>query len=323
MKKKMTSTILVTGGAGFIGSQLILRLLEDGYKVVCVDNMNKYYDPVLKEARLDLFRDRIDFYKLDISDKEALEKVFASHKIDKVCHLAAQAGVRYSLENPYAYAQSNVVGTLNILEACHKHGINHIVHASTSSIYGLNKDMPFKEDQRVDSQVSLYAATKRSCELMAQTYNHLYGMDITCLRFFTVYGPWGRPDMALFKFTKNILEGKPIPVFNNGDMVRDFTYVGDIVQGFMLALKKPLGYCIINLGAGKPVTLMDYIRTIEKHLGRKAKIKFLPMQPGDVKETRADISKAKKLLGFTPKVHVDEGVKNFIDWYKEFHGGEK
>jgi len=312
-------TVLVTGGAGFIGSHLIIRLLEKGYGVVCVDNMNEYYDPDLKKARLVQFKDRIRFYKSDIADKEALEKIFSENRIDKICHLAAQAGVRYSLENPFAYAESNYVGTLNIFELAKRNKISHIVFASTSSVYGLNEDMPFTEDQRVDSPVSIYSASKRGCELLAHVYNHLFGIDITCLRFFTVYGPFGRPDMALFRFTKNILEGKPIDVYNHGDMMRDFTYVGDIVEGFVLALEKPMGYEIINLGNGSPVKLMDYISFIEKALGKKAKLNLMDMQPGDVKETSADISKAKKLLGFEPKVDVEEGVKRFVEWYKDFY----
>ncbi len=313
-------TILVTGGAGFIGSHLIIRLLELGHEVVCIDNLNEYYDPGLKNARLAQFEGRIKFYKADIADKEALEKIFAENRIDRICHFAAQAGVRYSLENPFVYAESNYVGTLNLFELAKRNKISHIVFASTSSVYGLNEDMPFKEDQRVDTPVSIYSASKRGCELLAHVYHHLFGMDITCLRFFTVYGPFGRPDMALFRFTKNILEGKPIDVYNHGDMMRDFTYVGDIVEGFVLALDKPMGFEIINLGNGSPVKLMDYISTIEKELGKKAVINFMDMQPGDVKETSADISKARKLLGFNPKVDVQEGVKRFVAWYRDYFG---
>ena len=311
--------ILVTGGAGFIGFHLVNKLLEEGNDVVCVDNMNKYYDPELKRARLKLIKDRIQFYEIDIADKDKLEEIFKKHKIEKICHLAAQAGVRYSLENPFVYAESNYVGTTNILEFAKRYKIEHVVFASTSSAYGLNKKMPFKEDDRVDTPVSIYAASKRACELLAFSYNHLFGLNVTCLRFFTVYGPYGRPDMALFKFTKKILSGEVIDVYNNGDMKRDFTYVGDIVSGFVKALKTPKGFQIINLGHGAPVHLMDFIKIIEKELGKKAEINFMPMQPGDVKETFADTSKAKELLGYEAKVDVEEGVKKFIDWYKEYY----
>jgi len=313
-------TILVTGGAGFIGSHLIIKLLKEGNNIVCVDNMNEYYDPELKKARLNQFKDKIKFYQIDIADKDALEAIFKENKIDKLCHMAAQAGVRYSLENPFVYAETNFVGTLNLFELAKRNNVNHIVFASTSSIYGLNKEMPFTEDQRVDTPISIYSASKRGCELLAHVYHHLFGLDITCIRFFTVYGPFGRPDMALFKFTKNILEDKPIDVYNHGDMKRDFTYVDDIVDGFALALKKPLGFEIINLGRGNSVKLMDYISIIEKEVGKKAQINFMDMQPGDVKETSANISKAKKLLGFQPKVNIEEGVKRFVEWYKEYHG---
>jgi len=310
--------VLVTGGAGFIGYHFIMKLLAEGHEVICVDNMNDYYDPELKKARLAQFKGKVSFHKTDIADRDALEKAF-QEKPDKVCHFAAQAGVRYSLENPFVYGESNYMGTLNIFELAKRHNVSDIVFASTSSIYGLNEDMPFSEGQRVDRQVSIYAASKRGCELLAHVYNHLFGLNITCLRFFTVYGPWGRPDMALFKFTKNILEGKPIDVYNNGDMMRDFTYVADIVEGFYLALQKPMGYEIMNIGCGNPVRLMDYIKTLEECLGRKAECNMMGMQPGDVKATSADISKARELLGYEPKVMVAEGVKNFVDWYKEYH----
>ena len=312
-------TIMVTGGAGFIGSHFILKLLENNYDVICVDVMNEYYDVNLKKDRLKQFEDKIKFYQVDIADKDALETIFKENKIDKICNFAAQAGVRYSIENPFVYAESNYVGTLNLLEFAKRYKVNHIIHASTSSIYGLNEDMPYKEDQRVDRQVSIYSASKRGCELLAHTYNHLFGLNITCLRFFTVYGPFGRPDMSFFKFTKKILEDDSIDVYNHGDMIRDFTYVGDIVEGFFLALEKPMGYKIINLGNGNPIKLMDYVKLFEKYLDKKAKINFMDMQPGDVKVTMADISKAKKLLGYDPKVNVEEGVKHFIDWYKEYY----
>lgn len=311
-------TVLVTGGAGFIGSHLIKRLLSEGYSIVCVDNLNEYYDPQIKKDRLSEFKDVITFYKVDISDLKELEKVFKKHKFDKICHLAAQAGVRYSLENPFVYAMSNQVGTLNIFELAKRYEVKDIVFASTSSVYGNNKKMPFTERDRVDQQISIYSATKKSNESMAHAYHHLFGLNITALRFFTVYGPKGRPDMALFKFTKNMLEGKPIDVYNNGDMSRDFTYVEDIVDGFARALRRPLGFTILNLGNGQPVHLMKFIRIIEKELGLKAKINFMPMQPGDVPSTYADVSKAERLLGYKAKVPVEVGVKNFIDWYKDY-----
>ena len=312
--------ILVTGGAGFIGSHLILELIKSGHEIICVDNMNDYYDPKFKEMRLNLFKDKIKFYKINIVDKEELEKVFQENRIDKICHLAAQAGVRYSLENPSAYVQSNYVGTANLLEFAKKYQINHIVFASTSSIYGLNKDMPFTENQDVSTPITIYSASKRGCELLGHVYYNLFGINFTALRFFTVYGPYGRPDMALFKFTEAILKDEPIEVYNHGDMERDFTYVTDLVQGFVKALEKPMGFQIINLGGGNPVKLMDFINIIEENLGKKAGINFLPMQPGDVEKTYANISKAKELLGYEPKVAIKEGVKNFLDWYlKEVH----
>jgi UDP-glucuronate 4-epimerase len=314
----MADTILVTGGAGFIGCHLIQKLLDQGHEVICIDNLNKYYDPKLKQARLDLFRDRITFYKTDISDKEELEKIFSRHKIDSICHLAAQPGVRYSLENPFIYADSNYVGTLNILELAKQNQIKDIVFASTSSVYGTNTQMPFTEDQKVATPISIYSASKRACELLAHAYCHLFGMNITCLRFFTVYGPWGRPDMAIFKFTKNISQGNPIDVYNNGDMERDFTYVSDIVDGFILAMENTGGFKIYNLGRGSPVKLMDFIRCIEQGLKKKAEMNMLPMQPGDVKSTFADITRAREELGYSPKIDINEGVQKFINWYSRW-----
>ncbi|MFT4297837.1 MAG: SDR family NAD(P)-dependent oxidoreductase [Candidatus Woesearchaeota archaeon] len=311
--------ILVTGGAGFIGSHLVLKLLDEGNSVIIVDNMNEYYDPKLKQDRLSLFKDKVKFYKIDISDKDQFEEVFKDNKIDKICHLAAQAGVRYSLENPFVYADANYVGTMNVLELAKRYNVNHIVFASTSSIYGKNEKMPFSENDRVDNPISIYSASKRACELLAFSYWHLFKINVTCLRFFTVYGPYGRPDMALFKFTKAILADKAIDVYNNGDMKRDFTYVADIVDGFAKALEKPIGFEVINLGHGSPVFLMDFIKIIEKELGKKAKINFMPMQPGDVKETYADVEKAKKLLDYKSKYDVEYGVKKFIEWYKEYY----
>lgn len=311
--------ILVTGGAGFIGSHLVLKLLELNHNVIVVDNMNEYYDVSLKKARLNLFINKIKFYEIDISDSISLRKVFSENKIDKVCHLAAQAGVRYSLENPFVYAKSNFEGTLNILECCKEFKVNNVIFASTSSIYGSNKEIPFKEEDRVDNQVSIYATTKRACELLGKNYHDLFGINFTSLRFFTVYGEYGRPDMALFKFVKSILNNESIDVYNNGEMRRDFTYVGDIVSGFVSALDKELGFEIINLGHGSPTWLMDFIKIIEKVLDKKANINLLPMQPGDVVETYADCSKAKKILGWQAKVSLDEGVSKFVSWYKEFY----
>ncbi len=312
--------ILVTGAAGFIGYHFVMRVL-DSNEVVCVDNMNSYYDPALKEARLSQFADRVKFYRADISDLQEMEKIFSENSFDAVCHFAAQAGVRYSLENPFAYGRTNYMGTLNLFELCRRHNVLNIVFASTSSVYG---DMrpPFREDARADSQVSLYAATKRGCELLARTYCNLYGMNITSLRFFTVYGPWGRPDMAVFRFTKNIIEGRPIEVYNRGDMERDFTYVSDIVDGFALALNKPMGHKVINLGCAKPIRLLDFIGELEKALGKKAKMKLLPMQKGDIKRTHADITLAQELLGYMPRTNLKEGIKMFVDWFRSYYCGQ-
>ncbi len=311
--------ILVTGIAGFIGSHVTESLLARGYEVVGVDNLNDYYDPTLKEARLARLGNRITFYKTDISDAPALEAVFAKEKPDLVCHLAAQAGVRYSLENPFAYGESNVMGTLHVLEFAHRYGVKHISMASSSSVYGEGFPQPYAEDLPADNPVSLYAATKRATELFAYSYNHIYQSSVSCLRFFTCYGPYGRPDMALFMFTKNILEGKPIDVFNNGDMRRDFTYISDIVDGIVASLEKPDGFQIYNLGHGEPVALMDFIHIIERETGKKAILNLLPMQLGDVPTTAADIRKAQEKLGFKPKVGIDEGVKEFVAWYRAYH----
>ncbi len=310
--------ILVTGGAGFIGSTLVLKLLDAGHEVVSIDNLNPYYDPDLKRARLARFADRVESHEIDIADTAALEAVFKKHSFDAICHLAAQAGVLYSLENPQSYAESNYTGTINVFDLARRYGNPRIVFASTSSIYGLNKT-PFSEDDRVDEPVSIYAASKRACELLAYTYVRSFDMHITCLRFFTVYGPWGRPDMALFKFVKNILAGEPIDVYNNGNMRRDFTYVDDIVSGFIAALEKPQGFEIVNLGHGEPVFLLDFIKLIEKELGIPAKINMMPMQMGDVPVTWAETSKAKSLLGWEAKVPIEEGVPKFIEWYREYY----
>ena len=312
--------VLVTGGAGFIGSHVILELLKRGDTVVNVDNINEYYDPSLKRARMNRFEGKVPHYQIDIADKDALEEVFKEHMFDAVCHLAAQAGVRYSIQNPFIYAQTNYIGTLNILEFSKKYKVPHVVMASTSSVCGKNEKMPFSEDDRVDTPISIYSASKRAGELLAHSYNHLFGLNITILRFFTVYGPWGRPDMALFLFTKAILNDEPIKVFNHGNMKRDFTYIDDTVPGVVRAIHRgPNGFEIFHLGSGKVVPLMEYIHTIEKTLGKQARMDFLPMQDGDVAETCADIVKAKKELGYDPKTGVEVGVPKFIEWYLEYH----
>lgn len=314
--------ILVTGGAGFIGSHTILRLLGEGHSVVNVDNLNEYYDPDLKKARLVQFEDRIDHYTIDIADKEALAEIFKNHSFDAICHLAAQAGVRYSIENPHIYAQANYIGTLNIFELAKQHNIPHVVFASTSSVYGMNEKMPYAEYDRVDGPISIYAASKRAGELLAHSYCHLFDMNITCLRFFTVYGPFGRPDMALFKFTKAMLEGKPIEVFNQGEMQRDFTYIDDIVDGVIRAHAHPSGFTIYNLGNGKPVLLMDFVKAVEQALDTKAQIEHKPMQPGDVASTWADTTKAQKELGYQSTTNVTEGVKTFVEWYQSYYAAQ-
>ncbi len=316
MSKK---TYLVTGGAGFIGSQVIRTLLSEGHTVVNVDVMNDYYDPELKRARLALFRDRITHYEIDIGDLAELESVFEKHSFDGIFHLAAQAGVRYSIENPFVYAHANYVGTLNLFELAKRKSVPHIVAASTSSVYGLNEDMPFTEADRVDTPISIYSATKRGTELLAHAYHHLFGLNITMLRFFTVYGPWGRPDMALFKFTKAIIAGEPLEVYNGGNMKRDFTYVDDIVAGVLLAMEKAHGFSTYNLGKGSPTGLMEYIRTIEEAVGKKAVFDMKPMQLGDVSETWADITKARTELGYDPQTSVKEGVPKFVEWYRAYY----
>ncbi len=313
------STYLVTGGAGFIGSHLILALLQGGHAVVNIDSINDYYDPSLKRARLALFSDRITHYEIDIADLASLEDVFWKHTFDGIFHLAAQAGVRYSIENPFIYGRSNYMGTLNLLELAKRSNVPHIVSASTSSVYGLSEDMPFKEEARVDTPISIYSATKRGTELLAHAYHHLFEMNITMLRFFTVYGPWGRPDMALFKFTKAIIEGTPLPVYNGGDMKRDFTYVDDIVSGVIGAMEKARGFSTYNLGKGSPTGLMEYIETIEEAVGKKAVLDMMPMQAGDVHATWADITKAQKELGYDPKTSVKDGVPKFVEWYRDYY----
>jgi UDP-glucuronate 4-epimerase len=313
--------ILVTGCAGFIGFHVASALLAKGVPVIGVDNVNDYYEPSLKERRLEILNSRrgFTFYKIDICDLPALKEVFANNKIRRVCHLAAQAGVRYSLENPFVYQRSNNEGFLNMLECARHNPVENFVYASTSSVYGSNTKLPFCESDRTDNPMTIYAATKKANEIAAHSYSHLFSIPTSGMRFFTVYGPWGRPDMALFIFTKAILEDKPINVFNQGKMTRNFTYVDDIVKGVLLALDNPRPYEIYNIGNNRTETLMDFIAEIEKNVGKKATINFMPMQPGDVPDTRADIEKLSA-LGYRPSTNIDVGVKNFVTWYREYYG---
>lgn len=327
-----TNTILVTGAAGFVGFHLCQQLLNQGKTIIGIDNLNDYYDVNLKQARLQqlLPQANFQFFPLDISDRSAIAELFNYHQPQIVVNLAAQAGVRYSLTNPHAYADSNLVGFINILEGCRHNGVQHLVYASSSSVYGANKKIPFSTEDPVDHPVSLYAATKRANELMAYTYSHLYNFPTTGLRFFTVYGPWGRPDMAYFSFTKSILEGIPIKVFNYGKMRRDFTYIDDIVEGIMRVMDKPqarntaiVPHKVYNLGNNQPVNLIDFIQTIEKHLGIEAKKEMLPMQPGDVEETYADIDELIHDTGFKPKTSLEEGLSRFVQWYRSYYQVER
>lgn len=313
--------ILVTGSAGFIGFHVTRKLLQDGNRVIGLDNFNDYYDPALKEVRNAILETNKNYklYRGDLVDLDYIKKLFSENKIDKVCHLAAQAGVRYSLENPHIYIQSNIVGFTNLIDSAKNAGIKDFIYASSSSVYGDNKKTPFSVTDSVDHPVSLYAATKKANELVAYTYHHLYGMNCTGLRFFTAYGPYGRPDMAYYSFTRDILADKTIKVFNHGKMQRDFTYIDDIVAGIIKALDKSYPYEIFNLGNNKPVELGYFIKTIEKLLGKEAKKKYLPMQPGDVPKTFADIDHSRELLGYEPKTTIEEGLGNFIKWYKEFY----
>lgn len=346
--------ILVTGAAGFIGFHLVEKLISNGDEVIGLDNINDYYDVNLKYGRLnqcgisreDIFYNKksqsekynnFSFIKLNLVDSKLIQELFKIEKFDKVCNLAAQAGVRYSIENPHAYIQSNIVGFMNILEACRHNNIQHLVYASSSSVYGLNEKVPFSTSDNVDHPVSLYAATKKSNELMAHTYSYLYNLPTTGLRFFTVYGPWGRPDMAIFLFTKAIIEGKSIKVFNNGNLQRDFTYIDDIVGGILKVMEKipakneswtginpdpsnsKAPYEIYNLGNNSPVKLLDFIVTIEKAIGKKAIKNFLPMQPGDVYQTWADCSKLIDYFKYQTTTNINEGIENFVNWYKDFY----
>ncbi len=313
---------LVTGSAGFIGFHLSRVLLEADHRVIGIDNLNPYYDVTLKRARLEILNgyDRFQFYKMDLQDIDGLKKVFSSQSPEVICNLAAQAGVRYSLTDPFSYQKSNLEGFLNILELAREFKIKNLVYASSSSVYGNNKKIPFSVADRVDNPISLYAATKKANELMAHAYHHLYGIPCTGLRYFTVYGPWGRPDMALFLFTDAILKGRPIDVYNYGKMRRDFTYISDVVDGTVTAMHRPFDYAIFNLGNSHPVELMDFIGILEKELGKKAEKNMLPLQPGDVPETAADIRESKEKLGYEPKVTVREGIRSFVEWYREYYG---
>ncbi|MDP5053132.1 MAG: NAD-dependent epimerase [Congregibacter sp.] len=331
--------ILVTGAAGFIGFHLSHRLLNEGHDIVGLDNLNDYYSPELKRDRLAQLqaRERFHFVQLDLEDRKAMEALFAQDTFDTVINLAAQAGVRYSLENPRAYISSNIDGFMNVLECCRHAGTAHLIYASSSSVYGMNTHMPFSVHDNVDHPVSLYAATKKSNELMAHTYSHLYGLPTTGLRFFTVYGPWGRPDMALFLFTKAILDGDPIKVFNQGQMRRDFTYIDDIVEGITRLLAKPpepdsqwnpaqpdpgsssAPYRLFNIGNNQPVALMDFIAAIESALGQEARKEFLPLQPGDVPATYANIEALADYVGYRPGTDINVGIQNFVDWFRKYY----
>jgi len=331
---------LVTGAAGFIGFHLSKRLLDEGIRVFGLDNLNDYYDPLLKQDRLEILKKYPDFslHRVDLADADQLASLFQNNTIDVVVNLAAQAGVRYSLTNPQAYVNSNLVGFVNLLECCRHHQVKHLVFASSSSVYGANTNMPFSVHHNVDHPVSLYAASKKSNELMAHTYSHLFGLPCTGLRFFTVYGPWGRPDMALFLFTKAILEDKPIDVFNHGKMKRDFTYIDDIVEGVVRVMKNVpepnpnwtgdapdpgtsyVKYKIYNIGNNQPVDLIDFIRAIETALGKTAKKNFMDIQPGDVPATYANVDDLINDVGFKPNTSIEEGIGRFVDWYRSYYG---
>ncbi|NDL62450.1 NAD-dependent epimerase [Acerihabitans arboris] len=331
--------LLVTGAAGFIGYHVSKRLLADGHQVIGIDNLNDYYDVRLKQSRLDRLRGHaaFTFHKLDLADRPGIASLFAVEGFQRVIHLGAQAGVRYSLENPLAYADSNLIGHLNILEGCRHNSVEHLLYASSSSVYGLNRKMPFSTDDSVDHPVSLYAATKKANELMSHTYSHLYQLATTGLRFFTVYGPWGRPDMALFKFTEAMLAGRSIDVYNRGEMRRDFTYIDDIAEA-IIRLQEVIPradsqwtvetgspatssapYRVYNIGNSQPVKLMEYIQALENALGIKAQMNLLPMQPGDVLETSADTTALYQAIGFKPQTEVAEGIQHFVNWYRDYY----
>jgi len=314
-------TTLVTGVAGFIGFHLAASLLENGDKVIGIDNLNPYYDVSLKKARLERIASHpnFTFYQEDISDLDALKRVFSHHHIDRICNLAAQAGVRYSMQNPFAYQESNIKGFLNLLEMARQFPVSNFVFASSSSVYGNNEKLPFAVEDSVDTPISLYAATKRANELMAYTYSYLFRIPLTGLRYFTVYGPWGRPDMALFLFTKSILDGRPIDIYNFGRMKRDFTYIDDIVDGTISALNSPFRYEIFNLGNSKAVELMELVKIVQEELGLEAEKNFLPLQAGDVPETYANIEKTRRMLSFNPKTSLRTGIRKFLTWYRDYY----
>ncbi|MEM1056858.1 MAG: NAD-dependent epimerase [Bacteroidota bacterium] len=333
----MSRPILVTGAAGFIGLYVAQRLLDRGERVIGIDDLNDYYDPRLKQARLGLLVDRegFTFHEMSVADREGMERVFEEHAPDRVVHLAAQAGVRYSLENPHAYVDANLVGFANILEGCRHGGVEHLVYASSSSVYGANRNAPFREDHGVDHPVSLYAATKKANEAMAHSYAHLYGLPVTGLRFFTVYGPWGRPDMAYFLFAEAIDEGRPIKLFNEGRMRRDFTFVEDIAEGVVRTLDQPAEpdpewsaespspqsgaapYRVYNIGNDRPTELTTFVETLERLFGQEAEKVLMPMQPGDVLETHASVDRLREAVGFQPKTSLDDGLAAFVAWYRE------
>ncbi|SDJ86184.1 NAD-dependent epimerase [Natronincola ferrireducens] len=335
--------ILITGAAGFIGFHLSKKLLDDSYQIIGIDNLNDYYDPNLKQSRLEILGkyNNFIFHKVDLKDKAEVDNIFETYQPTHVINLAAQAGVRYSIENPYAYVDSNLTGFMNILEACRNYPVEHLLYASSSSVYGGNKVAPFSTNHNVDHPVSLYAATKKSNELMAHTYSHLYGIPTTGLRFFTVYGPYGRPDMAYFSFTKDILAGKPIKVFNHGKMERDFTYIDDIVEGIVKLIDKAPNankdwdeskddlstsfapYKIYNIGNNNPVQLMRFINALESALGKEAEKVYMDMQPGDVHRTYADVSDLERDINFKPSTSIEDGLAKFVDWYKEYYKVEK
>lgn len=331
--------VLVTGAAGFIGFHVSCRLIAEGYEVIGADNLNDYYDVTLKKERLKVLEKMPGFLflKLNLEDAGSLQSIFENHSIDIVINLAAQAGVRYSITHPHSYIESNITGFLNVLEACRNYSVKHLIYASSSSVYGANEKVPFSVSDPIDHPVSMYAASKKANELMAHTYSHLYNIPTTGLRFFTVYGPWGRPDMAYYSFTRNIIEGKKIQVFNHGDMKRDFTFIDDIVEGIIRLVHRPPSpdhdwdpqnpdpsssyapYKIYNIGNNHPVKLTEFIQILEKLIGKKAKMEFLPMQPGDVKATYADISDLQQEIGFSPATPLEAGLKHFVEWYKSFH----
>lgn len=314
-------SILVTGSAGFIGFHVSKELLELGEQVIGLDNINEYYSQDLKWMRNNILEkyENFTFFHKDICDEKSLQKIFNKNNIEKICHLAAQAGVRYSIENPLQYQRSNLEGFTNILEMARKFNIENLVFASSSSVYGGNNKVPFSVDDNINRPVSFYAATKVANEIMAYSYHHLYNIPMTGLRFFTVYGPWGRPDMAYYIFTDKIFRGESIDVYNHGDMKRDFTYIDDIVEGVILSINKKFNFEIFNLGNNTPVNLLDFVNILEEKIGKRVEKKMLPLQPGDMKVTFADISKSQKLLGFNPKIDINEGIRRFVEWYNNYY----